>query len=61
MKYEDSFCTLDQLQDSNAFTIERHALRITQSISVYDDYKNDQDGLPVNVRLMPSSTKIVSQ
>lgn len=52
MKYEDSFCTLDQLQDADAFTIERHALRIAQPIEVYDDVADDTDGVPDGVRLM---------
>jgi hypothetical protein len=51
MKYEDSFCTLDQLEDADAFTIERHALRISQPIEVYDDVADDQDGVPDGVRL----------
>ena len=34
MKYEDSFCTLDQLIAGNAFQIERHALRIAQPITI---------------------------
>eukprot|EP00934_Nitzschia_sp_Nitz4_P000841 Nitzschia sp. Nitz4//scaffold115_size69933//22785//24554//NITZ4_005998-RA/size69933-processed-gene-0.55-mRNA-1//1//CDS//3329533487//841//frame0 len=33
MKYEDSWCPLDQLVAANAFTIERHALRISQPIT----------------------------
>jgi hypothetical protein len=37
MKYEDSYCTLDQLMDADAFTVERHALRITQPITVFDN------------------------
>ena len=51
MKYEDSYCTLDQLQQSDAFTIERHALRIAQPISVYDDFNQDLDGVRDGVRL----------
>eukprot|EP00537_Pseudo-nitzschia_pungens_P003212 CAMPEP_0172359778 /NCGR_PEP_ID=MMETSP1060-20121228/3924_1 /TAXON_ID=37318 /ORGANISM="Pseudo-nitzschia pungens, Strain cf. cingulata" /LENGTH=600 /DNA_ID=CAMNT_0013081565 /DNA_START=203 /DNA_END=2005 /DNA_ORIENTATION=- len=51
MKYEDSFCTLDQLEDSDAFTIERHALRIAQPISVYDDFEEDKDGVVDGIRL----------
>lgn len=51
MKYEDSFCTLDQLEDAEAFTIERHALRISQPIEVYDDWTNDIDGVVDGVRL----------
>ena len=41
MKYEDSFCTWDQLIDADAFTIERHALRIAQPITVYDEFNDD--------------------
>eukprot|EP00539_Tryblionella_compressa_P020123 CAMPEP_0178866638 /NCGR_PEP_ID=MMETSP0747-20121128/5052_1 /TAXON_ID=913974 /ORGANISM="Nitzschia punctata, Strain CCMP561" /LENGTH=570 /DNA_ID=CAMNT_0020533509 /DNA_START=1 /DNA_END=1713 /DNA_ORIENTATION=- len=52
MKYEDSTCTLDQLENAEAFTIERHALRISQPIEVYDNITQDTDGLPDGVRLM---------
>lgn len=51
MKYEDSFCTLDQLEDSDAFTIERHALRIAQPITVFDDFGDDTDGVVDGVKL----------
>lgn len=51
MKYEDSYCTLDQLENSDAFTIERHALRITQPISVFDDFQDDKDGVRDGVKL----------
>lgn len=51
MKYEDSFCTMDQLEDANAFTIERHALRISQPIEVYANVADDTDGIPDGVRL----------
>lgn len=51
MKYEDSFCTWDQLIDADAFTIERHALRIAQPITVYDDFNDDTDGVRDGVRL----------
>jgi hypothetical protein len=51
MKYEDSFCSLDQLIDAEAFTIERHALRISQPIEVYDNAKDDTDGVVDGVRL----------
>ncbi len=51
MKYEDSFCSLDQLIDADAFTIERHALRISQPIEVYDDFFFDTDGVQDGVRL----------
>jgi hypothetical protein len=45
------FCTLDQLEDADAFTIERHALRIAQPISVYDNFDDDKDGVRDGVRL----------
>jgi len=51
MKYEDSFCTMDQLIDSDAFTIERHALRISQPIAVHDDFSQDPDGVEDGVEL----------
>jgi len=51
MKYEDSYCSMDQLVDADAFTIERHALRISQPIEVYDDFLLDLDGVPDGVRL----------
>jgi hypothetical protein len=51
MKYEDSFCTLDQLEDAEAFTIERHALRISQPIETFDNIEDDNDGLVDGVRL----------
>lgn len=37
MKYEDATCTMDHLIDNEAFTIERHGLRITQPISIVDN------------------------
>lgn len=37
MKYEDSFCTEDQLIAADAFTVERHALRVSQPITVFED------------------------
>lgn len=52
MKYEDSFCSFDQLQDKDAFTIERHALRITQPVEVYANFSNDLDGVVDGVRSM---------
>jgi hypothetical protein len=52
MKYEDSFCTLDQLEDAEAFTIERHALRISQPIETYDNITEDTDGVADGVRLL---------
>lgn len=51
MKYEDSYCTMEQLIDADAFTIERHALRISQPIAVYDNFTEDLDGVPDGVRL----------
>ena len=51
MKYEDSFCSLEELIDTDAFTIERHGLRIQQPITVYDDYADDIDGVVDGVRL----------
>ncbi|KAG7372538.1 alpha carbonic anhydrase [Nitzschia inconspicua] len=51
MKYEDSFCSLEELIDSDAFTIERHGLRIQQPITVFDDYADDNDGVVDGVRL----------
>jgi carbonic anhydrase len=36
-QYEDSWCPLDQLIEADAFTIERHALRISQPITVDED------------------------
>mmetsp|Transcript_3495 Transcript_3495/g.6582 ORF Transcript_3495/g.6582 Transcript_3495/m.6582 type:complete len:572 (+) Transcript_3495:230-1945(+) len=51
MKYEDSFCTWDQLIDADAFTIERHALRISQPITVYDNFNDDTDGVRDGVTL----------
>ena len=35
MKYEDSNCNLEQLEDADAFTVERHALRIAQPVEFY--------------------------
>jgi hypothetical protein len=34
MKYEDSSCTWDQLVDKKAFSIERHALKMTQPVEI---------------------------
>eukprot|EP00537_Pseudo-nitzschia_pungens_P014485 CAMPEP_0172397898 /NCGR_PEP_ID=MMETSP1061-20121228/33405_1 /TAXON_ID=37318 /ORGANISM="Pseudo-nitzschia pungens, Strain cf. pungens" /LENGTH=576 /DNA_ID=CAMNT_0013130229 /DNA_START=72 /DNA_END=1802 /DNA_ORIENTATION=+ len=51
MKYEDSYCNMEQLIAADAFTIERHALRISQPIDVYDDFSEDLDGVPDGVRL----------
>ncbi|VEU35620.1 unnamed protein product [Pseudo-nitzschia multistriata] len=51
MKYEDSTCTMEQLIEADAFTIERHALRISQPIAVYDDFRDDPDGVPDGVKL----------
>ena len=49
--FKDSFCSLEELQESDAFTIERHGLRIQQPITVYDDYADDIDGVVDGVRL----------
>mmetsp|Transcript_37127 Transcript_37127/g.90009 ORF Transcript_37127/g.90009 Transcript_37127/m.90009 type:complete len:562 (+) Transcript_37127:94-1779(+) len=51
MKYEDSTCSLQELIDSDAFTIERHGLRISQPITAYEDLSEDIDGVPDGVRL----------
>ncbi|KAG7343373.1 Eukaryotic-type carbonic anhydrase [Nitzschia inconspicua] len=51
MKYEDSFCTWDQLIQADAFTIERHALRISQPITVFDNLNDDTDGVRDGVTL----------
>eukprot|EP00934_Nitzschia_sp_Nitz4_P001123 Nitzschia sp. Nitz4//scaffold115_size69933//25168//26921//NITZ4_005999-RA/size69933-processed-gene-0.56-mRNA-1//1//CDS//3329533490//1123//frame0 len=42
MKYEDAWCPLDQMVEGGAFTIERHALRISQPII---SYSNDDVGI----------------
>jgi hypothetical protein len=34
MKYEDSSCTWEQLVDKKAFSIERHALKVTQPLEI---------------------------
>ncbi|KAG7343367.1 Eukaryotic-type carbonic anhydrase [Nitzschia inconspicua] len=51
MKYEDSTCSMEELVEADAFTIERHALRISQPISVFSDFSQDDDGLVDGVRL----------
>mmetsp|Transcript_57646 Transcript_57646/g.140799 ORF Transcript_57646/g.140799 Transcript_57646/m.140799 type:complete len:631 (+) Transcript_57646:68-1960(+) len=51
MKYEDSSCSMEELIAEDAFTIERHGLRISQPITVYEDFANDTDGLVDGVRL----------
>jgi len=51
MKYEDSFCSMEELIDADAFTIERHGLRIAQPITVFEDVSADNDGVPDGVRL----------
>ena len=51
MKYEDSVCSLEQLIDADAFSIERHSLRISQPVAIYDDINQDIDGVPDGVRL----------
>jgi carbonic anhydrase len=45
MKYEDSYCDIQQLVDANAFTIERHALRISQPLTVLESKGDDEDGV----------------
>eukprot|EP00532_Pseudo-nitzschia_australis_P005419 CAMPEP_0168185640 /NCGR_PEP_ID=MMETSP0139_2-20121125/13962_1 /TAXON_ID=44445 /ORGANISM="Pseudo-nitzschia australis, Strain 10249 10 AB" /LENGTH=575 /DNA_ID=CAMNT_0008107505 /DNA_START=218 /DNA_END=1942 /DNA_ORIENTATION=- len=52
MKYEDSFCSMEELIEADAFSIERHALRISQPIAVYDNLYEDLDGLLDGVRLL---------
>ena len=37
MRYYDSGCTFDDIQSQNGFSIERHALRITQPMSDDDN------------------------
>jgi hypothetical protein len=37
MAYTDSSCKFDELRDKNSFTIERHALKITQPTSTNDN------------------------
>jgi hypothetical protein len=51
MKYEDSACSMEELIEADAFSIERHALRISQPITVYSDFADDNDGLVDGVRL----------
>ena len=46
-----STCSLQELIDSDAFTIERHGLRISQPITAYEDISEDIDGVPDGVRL----------
>lgn len=36
MAYFDSSCTIDHLQDHNAFSIERHALKIAQPLEEFE-------------------------
>lgn len=50
MKYEDSYCDLEMLIDANAFTIERHALRISQPLTVFEDRGDDNDGVEDGVQ-----------
>eukprot|EP00529_Nitzschia_sp_RCC80_P013396 CAMPEP_0113481950 /NCGR_PEP_ID=MMETSP0014_2-20120614/22670_1 /TAXON_ID=2857 /ORGANISM="Nitzschia sp." /LENGTH=597 /DNA_ID=CAMNT_0000375457 /DNA_START=297 /DNA_END=2090 /DNA_ORIENTATION=- /assembly_acc=CAM_ASM_000159 len=54
MKYEDSTCNMQHLIDADAFTIERHALRITQPISIRPNSNGLQqrveDGMVVGKR-----------
>lgn len=51
MKYEDSFCSMEELIEADAFSIERHGLRISQPISVFSDFREDDDGVIDGVRL----------
>ncbi|OEU13118.1 alpha carbonic anhydrase [Fragilariopsis cylindrus CCMP1102] len=51
MKYEDSFCSMEELVKQDQFTIERHGLRIGQPITVYKDMVNDTDGVADGVKL----------
>ncbi|KAL3922820.1 MAG: hypothetical protein SGILL_001995, partial [Bacillariaceae sp.] len=51
MKYEDSFCSMEELIEADAFSIERHGLRISQPISVFDNFADDNDGVVDGVRL----------
>lgn len=51
MKYEDSVCSMEELIGADAFSIERHALRISQPISVFSNFSLDDDGLIDGVRL----------
>jgi len=51
MKYEDSFCSMEELVEQDQFTIERHGLRIGQPITVYKDMVNDTDGVADGVKL----------
>jgi len=51
MKYEDSFCSMEELIEQDQFTIERHGLRIGQPITVYDNLVDDIDGVVDGVRL----------
>ena len=41
MKYEDGFCTLEQLEDQQAFTIERHALRVSNPVIIDPTHENE--------------------
>lgn len=51
MKYEDSFCSMEQLVDKDQFTIERFGLRIGQPITVYENIVNDTDGVSDGIKL----------
>jgi len=51
MKYEDSFCSMEELIEKDQFTIERHGLRIGQPITVYENLVNDTDGVADGVKL----------
>lgn len=43
MKYEDSSCTWDQLVEQDAFSIERHSLKITQPLETVFSVDNDAE------------------
>lgn len=52
IKYEDSFCTLQQLKERNALTIERHALRTSYPLYYTNNAESSslgdiEDGLVV--------------
>jgi carbonic anhydrase len=44
IKYEDSFCTFDQLRERDAFTIERHALRTAYPIYITENAAEARNG-----------------
>jgi len=51
MKYEDSFCSMEELVEQDQFSIERYGLRIGQPITVYEDMVNDTDGVFDGIKL----------